>query len=392
MIQNDASTSQNYSRLVSNAIARSFKREDRGKTLGQYQDETLGEIQGAMRRLFCDLTLNSLGDPLNDKTFTFDKGESTGFPYKNLSGGEKSAFDLLLDIFVKREQFNNTVFCIDEPEAHMNPRLQGKLLEEIFRLINDNSQLWIATHAIGMMRKAWDLYEKNPGAVAFLDFGQRNFDARQVIEPTAPSREFWEQTHTIALDDLGALVVPGQIIICEGDESDGFDADCYNKIFSRQFPNAKFISAGGKKALKNYIPVINAVAKGAEVFALRDRDNATGDEIERMGKEGVKVLRRRTIENYLLDDGVLRALCQNFWPGDQEKPDELIELRDTHSGKAKDASQKIFQRASAWGAPNIGSDWKGFLRDTLAPLIQPGMPVYDELESIIFGDDHAFLV
>lgn len=389
MIENDASTSQNYSRLVSNALERAFRKEDREKSLGKYQDETLGEIQDAMRRLFPDLVLNSLGNPLNDKTFTFDKGGSAGFPYKNLSGGEKSAFDLLLDVFVKREQFNNTVFCIDEPEAHMNPRLQAKLLEEIFRLINDNSQLWIATHAIGMMRKAWDLYEKNPGAVAFLDFGQRNFDARQVIKPTTPSREFWEQTHMIALDDLGALVVPGQIIICEGDEVDGFDADCYNKIFSAEFPDAKFISAGGKRGLKNYVQVIKAVAKGAEVFALRDHDNATDDEVERVAKEGIKVLRRNAIENYLLDDGVLRALCHKFWSGDQAKLDELIKLRETYSGQAKAVAHEILQRASAWGAPNIGSDWKSFLRDTLAPLIQPGMPVYEQLKTIIFGSDHA---
>lgn len=388
MIHNDASTSRNYSRLVSNALERSFRREDRDKRLGQYQDETLGEIQDAMRRLFPDLILNSLGNPLNDKTFTFDKGESAGFPYKNLSGGEKSAFDLLLDIFVKREQFNNTVFCIDEPEAHMNPRLQGSLLEEIFHLINDNSQLWIATHAIGMMRKAWDLYEKNPGAVAFLDFGQRDFDASQVIEPTIPSREFWEKTHKVALDDLGELVVPNKIIICEGRKGNGFDAECYNKIFSRQFPDAKFISAGGKGELKNYIPVIRAVAKGAEISVLRDRDNDTDDEIKQMATEGIKVLQRRAIENYLLDDEVLCALCKELKFSDEEKINTLIQLRKNHRD-AKGASQQILQKLQEWGTSNIGSNRISFLRDTIAPLIQPGMQVYDELKCIIFGNDHT---
>lgn len=389
MIHNDASTSQNYSRLVSNALERSFRKKDREKSLGEYQDETLGEIQAAMRRLFPNLVLNSLGNPLNDKTFTFDKGESAGFPYKNLSGGEKSAFDLLLDIFVKREQFNNTVFCIDEPEAHMNPRLQGGLLEEIFRLINDNSQLWIATHAIGMMRKAWDLHEKNPGAVAFLDFGQRDFDAHQVIEPATPNREFWEETHKVALDDLGALVVPERIILCEGREGSGFDAECYNRIFSCEFPNAKFISAGGKKGLKNYIQVVQAVAKGAEVFALRDRDNATDGEIAQEVERGVRVLKRCTIENYLLDDDVLRALCQKFWPGNQEKLNELIELRGYEDNRAKAASHEVLQKALDWGAYNIGSDRERFLCDTLAPLIKPGMPVYGELKTIIFGNSDA---
>ena len=40
-----------------------------------------------MRRLFPDLVLNDLGDPLDQGTFYFDKGTSKGFPYQNLSGG-----------------------------------------------------------------------------------------------------------------------------------------------------------------------------------------------------------------------------------------------------------------------------------------------------------------
>ena len=175
IIENDAAAGTNFQRLASNALERAFRREDRSKSLGQFQDETLGEIQDAMRRLFPDLVLNSLGNPLSDRSFTFDKGTSKNFHYKNLSGGEKSAFDLLLDLFVKKVEYDDTVFCIDEPEAHMNPRLQGKLLEELFRLVDDSSQLWIATHAIGMMRKALQLYEEYRNQVAFLDFTDRNF-------------------------------------------------------------------------------------------------------------------------------------------------------------------------------------------------------------------------
>ena len=181
MIENDAAATGNYQRLASSALERAFRREDRSKSLGEFQDETLGEIQDAMRRLFPDLVLNSLGDPLNDRSFTFGKGTSTSFLYKNLSGGEKSAFDLLFDIFVKRVEYDDTVFCIDEPEAHMNPRLQGDLLEELFRLMNDKSQLWIATHAIGMMRKALQLYEEYGEEIVFLDFSDENFDSQEVV-------------------------------------------------------------------------------------------------------------------------------------------------------------------------------------------------------------------
>ena len=301
MIENDAAATGNYQRLASNALERAFRREDRDKTLGRFQDETLGEIQAAMNRLFPDLMLNSLGNPLSDRSFTFDKGTSSNFLYKNLSGGEKSAFDLLLDIFIKKVEYDDTVFCIDEPEAHMNPKLQGDLLEELFRLMNDKSQLWIATHAIGMMRKALQLYEEYGEKVVFLDFDDnrdnRDFDSQEVviIEPENPDREFWERTHEVALDDLAALVVPDQIVICEGQHGDkGFDAECYNQIFSEEFSNTKFISGGGKRDLRNYISVIDAVAKGVTVFGLRDRDQATIGEVNQWKQEGIKVFGKDT--------------------------------------------------------------------------------------------------
>lgn len=387
MIENDAAATSNFQRLASNTLSRAFRREDRSKTLGWFQDETLGEIQRAMRRLFPDLILNSLGNPLADRTFTFDKGTSKNFHYKNLSGGEKSAFDLLLDIFVKREEYNDTVFCIDEPEAHMNPRLQGRLLGELFRLMTGNSQLWIATHGIGMMREALSLYEKHNDQVVFLDFIDRDFDQSQVIRPTNPSRKFWEQTHQIVLDDLAALVAPDQIILCESTHgSQGFDAECYNQIFYEKYPSAKFVSAGGKRDLQNYIAVLKAITNGAKVVGLRDRDDATEEEVARIKEKGIKVLQRGTIETYLLSDDVLTALCHNYTSDNcEEKAAELIRLRNENL-PIKRAVHPIREKVKAWGGGEVGETRDGFLRDICASLIKPGMHTYSELEQTIFGD------
>ena len=391
MIENDATARSNFQRLASNALERAFRREDRSKTLANFQDETLGEIQDAMKRIFPDLVLNSLGNPLSDRSFTFDKGISTNFPYQNLSAGEKSAFDLLLDIFVKKVEYDDTVFCIDEPEAHMNPRLQGKLLEELFNLVNDKSQLWIATHAIGMMRKALQLHEQHKGQVVFLDFTDRNFDDSEVIESTKPDRRFWEQTHEIALDDLAALVAPDQIVICEGRHGDeGFDAECYNQIFFEEFPNTKFISAGGKGSLQNYISVIGGITRGANVFGLRDFDDDTSPtDVVRLQKAGIKVLKRGKIENYLLADDVLYELCQDkgLEPC-KEKVDELIGLRD-NAADIKGVPNQIRRRVIDWGVRGVGETYQGFLKDTFAPLIKPGMCTYNELKDIIFGSTPA---
>ena len=128
-----------------------------------------------MRRVFPDLELDSLGNPLEDGTFHFTKGTSKGFLFKNLSGGEKAVFDLILDFVIAGRAYDDTIFCIDEPEAHMNTRLQAELLSVLYGLIPENCQLILATHSIGMMRRARDIEAEHPGSVVFLDF-EHDFD------------------------------------------------------------------------------------------------------------------------------------------------------------------------------------------------------------------------
>ena len=98
----------------------------------------------------------------------------------------------------------------------MNTRLQGALLQELYDAVPDNSQLWIASHSIGMMRKARELYEANQNDVVFLDFGGHEFDTEVIITPSIPNRIFWEKVLDVALDDLAALVAPREVVICEG--------------------------------------------------------------------------------------------------------------------------------------------------------------------------------
>lgn len=146
LIENDATVGMNYQRLISQGFADVFENIPGSTTIEEFRAHLIGELKDSIQRLFPDLVLNSLGNPLINGTFKFDKGAAKGFLYKNLSGGEKAAFDLLLDIIVKRSSYNDTIFCIDEPEVHMNSRLQGKLLQELYNVTGNHCQLWLATH------------------------------------------------------------------------------------------------------------------------------------------------------------------------------------------------------------------------------------------------------
>ena len=387
LIDNDAAVTANYQRFVSNGLEDVFEKEDGETTFREFRQSVIGDVKDAINRLFDNprLDLTSLSSPMSDPTFRFSKGQSQRFPYENLSGGEKAAFDLILDLTVKKRELNNTVFCIDEPEAHMGLRLQGQLLRELYRLVSDPCQLWLATHSVGVIRAAYELEEKHPGSVVFLDFGNKDFDRQVTITPSEINQATWRNIHNVLLDDLAALVAPNRIILCEGKPGgQGLDAQCYNTIFAQAFPSTLFVSTGGKGEGKHYSIVIKAIVK-AEVVLLRDRDNLSDREAEEIKKAGTRVLSRPQIEDYLLDKEILRVLCMKHSSNYNKKFQEVCDLKNTESNIKASANAIRKWAIDSLGVSNAGDTRDSFLRDTLAPLVQPEMQTYRELKRDIFN-------
>ena len=158
LIQVEQTVRKNYERLASLILQSIFDTSNDDKRIADFREAHIGRIQKTMKAVFGDLILRSPGDPLEDGTFFFDKGSAIRFHYKNLSAGEKAAFDLILDFHVRAETYNNTVFCIDEPELHLGSRVQARLLAQLFEEMPPNCQLWVATHSLGMMRQAVELH------------------------------------------------------------------------------------------------------------------------------------------------------------------------------------------------------------------------------------------
>ena len=401
LIDHDATASSNYARLASKALEDVFVREDGTKTISEYRGGFVGEIRDPLLRLFPGLCFIGVGNPLEDGTFKFEKGNVKGFDYKNLSGGEKAAFDLILDIVVKRKSYPNAVYCIDEPEAHLNTRIQGALLTELINLMPDESQLWIASHSIGMMKKARELHDADPSAVAFLDFGGHNFDKQTVITPTKPTRAFWNGVLNVALGDLATLVAPRMVVICEGDPNKGknaeHDAQVYSTIFAEEFPDVTFISAGNADQVsRDWLGLAAALPKIADIKVKRliDRDDHAAADVADYNKKGITVLGRRHLESYLFDDEVLTKLCassdrkdavDNVLAAKRKAISESVQ-RGNPEDDIKSAAGEIYSKTkSILSLKQAGNDRDAFVRNTLAPLLKPGMSVYETLKNDIFG-------
>ena len=162
---------------------------------------------------------------------------------------------MILDLVLKNTFYSNAVFCIDEPEMHMHTALQARLLSELYNLIPENGQMWLATHSIGMLKKAKEIEEQVPGTVVFLDFSNIDFDAENVLSPAQIDATIWRKFLDLAFDDFAKLIAPETIVFCEGTsqgrKNKSFDAQVYERIFKNSNPQVCFVSVGSCADLEN---------------------------------------------------------------------------------------------------------------------------------------------
>jgi predicted ATP-dependent endonuclease of OLD family len=314
----------------------------------------------------------------------------------NLSSGEKEVVDIILDIVVKVKEYNDTVFCIDEPELHLNTAIQRKLLFEIEKLIPDNCQLWVATHSIGFLRA---LQEELKDQSQILDFSEKDyFNGSHVICPIVATRKNWLRIFNTALEDLTNLISPKRIIYCEGKDKpglggreNGLDAIVYNKIFSEKYNDTVFVSSGGNTELDQRseiaFRILNKVFNEIEILVLKDRDIASGkivDENDRQqyllnNPETHRILKRLEIENYLFDKEILKKYCyENDSQFDETNYD--IFVNDIVNQNVKDETNRIKNYCCIVTSLN-----PEIFKQNLADLITPDTMVFQELEVYIFN-------
>ena len=403
LIATDASVSGNYRRLASLTLKGIYSGEHDGKSVQELRELLIGRVQQSLSHVFEDLQLEGVGDPLVNGSFYFTKGTSKGFHYKNLSAGEKSAFDLILDLVVQSQYYPEAVYCIDEPETHMHTSLQAKLMKELYELIPENGQMWMASHSIGMLKTAREIEGRHPGTVAFLDFSNHDFDSPVVMSPATIDSTIWSRFMDLAFGDLANLVAPQTIVFCEGNpmasNNKNFDALIYQEIFKDIVPTPCFVSIGSCNDVEDdnnpSMLIVRSILKNSTIIRLVDRDNRSEQEIADAAAKGVRVLSRRHLESYLLDDEILRKLCEKH--GKPDKIDAVLAVKRQAIQAAVDRGRDESDIKAASGQmiegirkelslQNAGNRTCAFLRDTIAPLITPDTAIYNLLKKDLFGE------
>lgn len=387
-IDMDNRLTDNYERFFSNWLD---DVENSDKTGKQLKQDALERINNILSNVL-DIRISSLGNITkpNEGQLFFEKGKSKKFPYENLSSGEKEVIDIIFDLIVKERSFDDTIYCIDEPELHISTAIQRKLLVEIYKIIPSNCQLWIATHSIGFLRA---LQDELKSETSVIDFSDHDFDNVVHLEPMKQTRGNWKKVFATALEDLTGLVAPRTLIYCEGKKEAstagaeaGLDAIVYNAIFENEFHDALFVSSGGNtepdKHIEITLMILSKALKDINILLLKDKDiHSDGSETTDGQRQqwladspNKRMLKRKEIENYLFDFEVINKA----YPAVKVNEYKNI-ISDCINGEVKDKAGALKELCAPKSKMN-----KDAFKIHLSQIITSDMAIYNELKECIF--------
>ncbi|MDX2370522.1 MAG: ATP-binding protein [Colwellia sp.] len=391
----DDKMEENYRRLY---IKYNKYMNDVDCTPSQAKLKIIGDINSSLSKCL-SLEISSIGSiEASQGTLYFKKSDHPiEFEFNVLSSGEKEVVDILLDLYLRKEEYNNTVFLLDEPELHINTSIQKNLLIEIDRLVGDNCQIWIATHSIGFLRTLQDELRDKCQVIQFHN-DQDLASKPYTLTPMKTSRASWKDIFEIALDDLASLVCPKRIVYCEGRDMPGqggrergLDAQVFNTIFADSHHDTLFVSSGGNTELDQRsniaIAIFSKVFSDLEILVLKDRDMASGKdttEKERLlylnnNPDNHRILKRWEIENYLYDKEVLASYCtSNNLTFNEDLYNSLV--NDIENQNLKDITGRIKNICGL--TTNINPEK---FKLNLSEYVTEDMAVYRDLIESIFG-------
>lgn len=358
----------------------------------------IGDLNASLRACL-DIEISSIGDieASRGTLYFVKKDHPSEFDFNVLSSGEKEVVDILLDLYLRMDEYDESIFLLDEPELHINTSIQKNLLLEINRLIGPKCQIWLTTHSIGFLRALQEEFRDDCQIIRF--GGDTDYAATpHTLEPVQKTMSIWREIFEVALDDLTQLLSPRQIIYCEGRDRPGqngrergFDAKVFNSIFSEKYPHTLFVSSGGNTELDQRsaiaIAILSKVFPTVEILVVKDRDMASGQftteadrqSYLRLNPDNHRVLYRWELENYLFDKEVLNKYCRNVGLIFDEAGYDANVL-DIVNDNIKDRANEI----KAFCGVSTNANTENF-KIELAQIITADMPVFVELESCIFS-------
>lgn len=245
-------------------------------------------------------------NPAQAREFQYKDSSGQALPFSTLSSGEQEVIKILFD--VARKDIRHSVFIIDEPELHLHPTLTFKLIESLKSIGEHTNQFIFLTHSADLISTYYAT-----GNVFFIDANQSGANQAHRLSELNTSHHDLVQ---LIGENLGLFAVGKKIVFVEG-ESSSIDRLAYHKIAQtvdseiKVSPIGSVINLGTLKAVEEQI---RKSIFGVNMFMIRDRDGLKQDQIDSLEANGhLLCLKRRHIENYFLDEDILRKVVVHLY-------------------------------------------------------------------------------
>lgn len=261
-----------------------------------------------------------------------------------LSSGERELFTVFVNLFRIRDF--PAVILYDEPERHLNPGLEAKVIPALDRLQTQN-QLWISTHGTELV-----------GSVPM----NQIIALRREAGTSQPER-FFDESRTARVrlfEDIGARVglqlSANRIVFLEGKETHG-DKRILDQLAGRRLPGVLFVASGSSLDVQGAATraglLLERASKDAAFLMVLDRDyrdEASVSSLTKRLNNRAFVWHCHEIENLLLNPDVILQVLKLNGVDSLRTPEEVDEA-------LKCAAQGQSERFVAqWAAYRLHAD------------------------------------
>lgn len=185
-------------------------------------------IQNNDREIFRDIFKGNL--EINGNTEFIETVDGRHIPLNILSSGQQEAFPLMAFLCTTDEQHNAGMMYLEEPEAHLFPEAQGKLLKALLAARNNKrgfSQIFISTHSPYILSQLNNLLLA--GQIN-TNYPSLNKKLKEIVRP-----DCWLDGQNVAAYELrdgkSASIIDSETGLLDGEYLDGFSSTLEDEFF-----------------------------------------------------------------------------------------------------------------------------------------------------------------
>lgn len=232
---------------------------------------------------------------------------------EDLSSGETEAITLAVELMAQLEKLDNTktnIFIIDEPESHMHPDLQVRLVNFIVKRlslltheIQNSTHFIISTHSTSLLGAFMELEGANIG---IKKFGLNNIHFSSAIDVLKDTVPFFSHPLSSVFNLETPLIIEGE------DDERIWQQVARSRVGAFRYFPCLAASVDVQSELENFLhEILPAFYDTPRAVSIRDGDNR-GTEIEHRDFLKRYKLHCYAAENLLLTNEVLERLGSDW--------------------------------------------------------------------------------